>query len=129
MVFLPWVPEPKNDKKKKIRKETSNVSSFSLFLLPISFHLKIEALVPRVWYFIQVTEFFTVARELYFASFTRCKTSVKNKTPMSCSRGKCFQSMLQTRSRQVSSEIQITGADANVHCSKKFCFKDFDHFL
>ena len=44
---LPWVPEPKNNKKKKIRKERK-FSSFSLFLLPISFHLNFEALVPRV---------------------------------------------------------------------------------
>ena len=51
--LLPWVPEPKNNKKKR-RKEKKK--SFSLFLLPISFHLNFEALlhlnfealVPRV---------------------------------------------------------------------------------
>ena len=47
-VFLPWVPEPKNNKKKKIRKERK---SFLPSLLPISFHLNFEALVPRVPFF------------------------------------------------------------------------------
>ena len=38
----------KNNKETKIRKERKNFSSISLFLLPISFHLNFEALVPRV---------------------------------------------------------------------------------
>ena len=45
--LVPWVPEPKNNKKKKVRNERK-LSSFSLFLLPVSFHLNFEALVPRV---------------------------------------------------------------------------------
>ena len=39
----------KNNKKKKIKKDRKKVlSSFSPFILPISFHLNFEALVPRV---------------------------------------------------------------------------------
>ena len=50
VLFVPWVPEPKNNKEKKIRKERKFLSSFSLFLLPISFYVNFEALVPRVCY-------------------------------------------------------------------------------
>ena len=50
---VPWVPEPKIIKRKQRRKESFLpsllfLSSFSPFLLPISFHLNFEALVPRV---------------------------------------------------------------------------------
>ena len=45
---LPWVPEPKNNKKKKIRKERKSFLPSLFSTYQFSFHLNFEALVPRV---------------------------------------------------------------------------------